>query len=67
MAMTLRLPEQLDEQVKKQARAEGISAQTLLERAAQEYLARHVMNKEIDEGMAEIKAVFGDALRRLGE
>lgn len=67
MAMTLRLPEDLDGALKKQALEEHLSLQSLIEKAAAEYLDRHALNREIDEGMALIKATFGDALRRLGE
>jgi predicted transcriptional regulator len=67
MAMTLRLPEELDEKVKQQAKAERISAQTLLTKAAEEYVMRHSINAEIDDAMAEITVTFADALRRLGE
>jgi predicted transcriptional regulator len=67
MAMTLRLPEELDSKMKQQAKAENLSMQALIEKASQEYVARHSLHAEIDNAMAEIKVTFGDALRRLGE
>jgi predicted transcriptional regulator len=67
MAMTLRLPDELNEKVRQQAEAEDLSMQAVVVKATREYLARHGLNAEIDEAMAEIKATFGEALRRLGE
>lgn len=67
MAMTLRFPDDLDHRMKDQAQIEHVSVQALVNKAAREYLDRHELNREIDDGMAEIKAVYGDALRRLGE
>lgn len=65
--MTLRLPDELNEQVKQQADVEHLSMQALVIKATREYVARHSLNTEIDEAVAEIRATFGDALRRLGE
>jgi predicted transcriptional regulator len=67
MAMTLRLPAELDAKVKQQAKIERISAQALLTKAAEEYVMRHGLNADIDDAMAEITVTFADALRRLGE
>ena len=67
MAMTLRLPDDLHLCVERQAGAEHLSMQALVIKACREYVSRHQINGEIDDAMAQIKATFGDALRRLGE
>ncbi|HEY5879407.1 MAG TPA: ribbon-helix-helix protein, CopG family [Nakamurella sp.] len=40
MAMTLRLPDDLDDQLQRLAEAQGLSKQQLLVRAAREYVTR---------------------------
>jgi predicted transcriptional regulator len=40
MAMTLRLPDDLDDQLQRLAEAQGVSKQQLLVRAAREYIDR---------------------------
>jgi len=67
MAMTLRLPEELNEAMKKQADAEHTSVHGLLIKAAAEYVARHSKRALIDDAVGKIKVDFADALRRLGE
>jgi len=67
MAMTLRLPDELNEAMKKQAEAEHMSVHGLVIKAAEEYLARQGKRGLIDDAVGKIKVDFADALRRLGE
>lgn len=67
MAMTLRLPDDLAERVRKQAEGEHISMQNLVVKATEEYVDRRSINGEIDAAMDKIKSRYGDVLRRLGE
>lgn len=67
MAMTLRLPDELVERVRRQAEGEHISMQNLVVKATEEYVDRRSINGEIDVAMEKIKARYGDVLRRLGK
>lgn len=67
MAMTLRLPDKLNEDLKVQADTEHTSVHALLLKAAEEYLARHTKRVLIDEAMDWITVEYADALKRLGE
>ena len=67
VAMNLRLTDELSERLREQAAAEHTSVQSLLTKAAEEYLARHTKRALIDSAMDDVMVSFGDALRRLGE
>lgn len=65
--MNFRPSEVLAAQLREQAEREQVSVQTLLVKAAEEYLARHARKAAIDEQLGLVKTNFADALRRLGE
>lgn len=67
MAMNFRPSDELGDRLREQAEAEAISVQSLLVKAAEEYLARHTKRALIDEAMDKITVQYADALRRLGE
>lgn len=67
MAMTLRLPDELNEALKRRADVEHTSVHGLVIKASEEYLARHGKQVLIDDAVDMIKVDFADALRRLGE
>jgi predicted transcriptional regulator len=65
--MTLRLPDELHDQVTRQAEAEEVSVQALANKAIREYLERRSLNADIDAAMGKIKDRYGDVLERLGQ
>jgi predicted transcriptional regulator len=67
MAMTLRLPDELTEEVRRQADTEHMSMQLLVQKACREYVVRHSRTAAIDEAMEKIQGRYGEVLRRLGE
>jgi predicted transcriptional regulator len=67
MAMTLRLPDDLDSDLKKQAEREEISVHALIVKATREYVDRHSKQQAVTEAVDRIKTQYADALRRLGE
>jgi hypothetical protein len=67
MAMNFRPSDELALALKEQADREHTSVQSLLVKAAEEYLDRHDKKRRISEQVTAIKDEFGDALRRLGE
>lgn len=67
MAMNFRPTEDLNNRLQAQARSENVSVQTLLVKAAEEYLARHTKKAMLQREVALVKTNFADALQRLGE
>jgi predicted transcriptional regulator len=67
MAMTLRPPEELTNELKALAEQERTSLHALWIKAAEEYVARRRKNVLIDDAMDWITVEYADALRRLGE
>ncbi|GAA2650971.1 ribbon-helix-helix domain-containing protein [Paractinoplanes durhamensis] len=67
MAMTLRLPDDLDADLKKQAEYEGVSQQALIVKATREYVERYSKQRAVTEAVDRIKTQYAEALRRLGE
>lgn len=67
MAMNLRIPEKLNEDLKVQADTEHTSVHALLLKAAEEYVARRNKRARILDAVDRIKVDYADALRRLGE
>jgi predicted aldo/keto reductase-like oxidoreductase len=67
MAMNFRPSEELALALKEQADREHTSVQTVLVKAAEEYLMRKDKKTLIREQVDKIKVDFADALRRLGE
>lgn len=67
MATTVRLPEELDNEMKELARREHTSVHALLVKAAEEYAARRNKRAQISQAADWIKRDYADALRRLGE
>lgn len=65
--MNFRPSDDLALKLKTQADAEHVSVQHLLVKAAEEYLIRHDREQRVKANTEQIKARFGDALRRLGE
>lgn len=67
MAMNFRPSDELARGLKQQADREHTSVQTVLVKAAEEYLMRKDKKTLIREQVEKIKVEFDDALRRLGE
>jgi predicted transcriptional regulator len=67
MAMTLRLPDELVERVRKQAEGEHISMQNLVVKATEEYVGRRSKRARILAAVDGIKVDYAEALKRLGE
>jgi predicted transcriptional regulator len=67
MAMTLRLPEELDKESKQVAEREHLSQSALVAKAVREYVDRRSTRARFLESVDGIKVDYADALRRLGE
>lgn len=67
MAMTLRLPPDLEEQVKVNAEQEHISMQAYITQAVQERLARSDQRSLLLRSAQAVKDMYPETLRRLGE
>jgi hypothetical protein len=67
MATNFRPSDDLHRRLRDQAAAEGTSVQSLLVKAAEEYLQRHTKRALLDAAMKRITVEYADALRRLGE
>jgi|tagenome__1003787_1003787.scaffolds.fasta_scaffold16818964_1 hypothetical protein len=67
MAMNFRPSEDLAERLRRQADSEHISVQSLLVKAAEDYLARNTKRAMIDAAVDKVMANYPDTLRRLGE
>ena len=67
MAMTLRLTKVEQQNLKKAAKAQGISMQDAARAAVREWVIRVDHRSRIDDAAELIVKVHGDALRRLGE
>ena len=65
MAMTLRLPTELDAQLEELAMSEHVSKQTLVTEAVAALLARKGRRQELDEGLAWALEHDAELLRRL--
>lgn len=65
MAMTVRLPEELDAQLEAVARARHTSKHALLIEAASRYLAQEAKTDLVMNAVAEIELEYADALERL--
>jgi len=66
MAMTLRLPADLDEQLQRLAEAQGLSKQQLLVRAAREFLTRETRTARTLANADRIMRENAGLLDRLG-
>ncbi|MGA8112632.1 MAG: Arc family DNA-binding protein [Actinocatenispora sp.] len=66
MAMTLRLPEDLDAAAKTLAEREHRSLHGFVVNAVEEYIRRHGMDVVVDQVAAEGARKYADALGRLG-
>jgi predicted transcriptional regulator len=67
MAMTLRLTDDEQEDLKRRAAIEGVSMQDLARRAVREYV-RHAEHRDrVIAAGHRVMAAHADALRRLGE
>lgn len=67
MAMTLRLTEAEQEELKARADAEGISMQEVARRAVREFVARSDHRDRVEHAARRVMDAHADALRRLGE
>ncbi len=67
MAMTLRLTDNEQAQLRERAEAEGISMQEAARRAVREFVARGQHRDRVSAASAIIMDKHADALRRLGE
>lgn len=67
MAMTLRLPPELNDEVRAQADAEGRSIQTLAHDALREYIERHRVRSDVAEATKWVITEYREALDRLGK
>lgn len=67
MAMTLRLSKTEQQQLKRAAKARGISMQDAARTAVREWVIQVDHNSRIDDAAELIMKVHADALRRLGE
>ena len=67
MAMTLRLTDNEQAELRERAAAEGISLQDAARRAVREYVARGAHRDRVAAAAQLIQEVHADALRRLGE
>ena len=65
--MSFRLNEELHESIKQQAEHEGRSVNSLLARAAEEYLLRHSENEYVHQLGTESVRRHANLLRRLSE
>lgn len=67
MAITVRLPEDLEDAVKTQAEAERVSANAFVIRAVEASLEKSSRRTAYLIAAEKVKAAYGDTLRRLGE
>jgi predicted transcriptional regulator len=67
MAMTLRLPDDLDNQLQRLAEAQGMSKQQLLVRAAREYVSRETRTARTLANADRILRENAGLLDRLGQ
>ena len=65
--MSFRLDDELHEAVRKRAEHEGRSVNSLLIRAAEEYVARHTENERVHQLGVESTQEWENLLRRLSE
>jgi ABC-type uncharacterized transport system substrate-binding protein len=67
MAMTLRLSQSEQQELRKAAKAQGISMQEAARTAVREWVVRVDHHSRIDNAAEHIMQIHGEALRRLGE
>jgi hypothetical protein len=67
MAMTLRLSKSEQQELKRTAKACGISMQDAARTAVREWIVRVDHNSRVDDAAELILNVHADAIRRLGE
>lgn len=65
--LSFRLDDELHESLRKRAEEEGRSVNSLLARAAEEYLVRHTENEHVHELGVESVQRWHNLLRRLSE
>ena len=67
MAMTLRLDDAQTEALRARAAHEGVSMQTVVTRAIEEYIERHSLTDLVDRSLDRSLPRYADLVRRLGE
>lgn len=67
MAMTLRLDDRENEELRARAEFEGVSMQEVVKAALREYIDTHNRREAIDRALDVELPRYADALRRLGE
>jgi len=66
MAMTLRLSDEDDESLERQAKREGLSKQALATKAIQQYVAERDLVADIDQALDVLTPRYQNLLDRLG-
>jgi len=66
MAMTLRLTDDEQAQLRERAAAEGVSMQEVARRAVREYIGREDHRSRVLEAAEKVLTVHADAIERLG-
>jgi len=66
MAMTLRLTDDDDEALERQAQREGVSKQALATKAIREYVSARDLASEVDEALDVLTPRYRNLLDRLG-
>ncbi|GAB3059064.1 hypothetical protein GCM10027079_26280 [Sediminivirga luteola] len=67
MAMNVRLPEELDAQLDRLAREQGVSKHALLIEGVQDVLKKHNRKRMVQEALADVDDRYGDVVARLAE
>lgn len=67
MAMTLRLPEDVDRQLDELARSTHVSKQSLVIQATEELLRRREAQRKIDRAVEDTFERYGDVVERLAD
>jgi len=66
MAMTLRLSDEDDEGLERQAKREGLSKQALATKAIQQYVAERELVADVDQALDVLTPRYQNLLDRLG-